>query len=275
VKTSAVVIPIYRLPNTTEEMQSLSVLRECLKFHKRFIVCPKSLEGPTELLKGEKLIRLPDSYFTYPDGYNRMLMSSSFYKAFEHFQYILIYQLDCLVFRDELVEWCAKGYDYVGSPWYENYIYNYQVKSKWWIGNGGFSLRKVSSALNILKKKVRRGDHYPFPPPSLSQPKGLNWFFHNIYRKAKAMLGLWTVEDELMNYGESEDRFWSLDAGKFLEGYQVAPVEEGMLFGFEQYPEKCFQENGGMIPFGCHAWAKHNRGFIVEMGRKAGIFLEN
>jgi hypothetical protein len=273
VKKTAIVIPIYRFPLSLDELQSLSIARGLLAAHHRVIISPQSLEIPTGFLKGEQLIRLPDKFFTYPDGYNRMLMGSTFYGAFEQFEYILIYQLDCLVFRDELNKWCEKGYNYIGSPWYENYIYSYQEKRKWWVGNGGFSLRKVSSALDILKKKIKRGDHYPCPPPSLSQPKGLKWFTYNIYRKAKSMLGLWTVEDELMNYGESEDRFWSLDAGKFLEGYQVAPVEDGMLFGFEQYPEKCFQENGGIIPFGCHAWTKHNRGFIEEMGRKAGMPL--
>lgn len=273
-KKVAVIIPIYRFPLNLEERQSLSMARDLLASHPRIIISPRSLEVPFDFLDGEELIRFPDYFFTYPNGYNRMLMSKFFYEAFEQYQYILIYQLDCLVFRDELGMWCDKGYDYIGSPWYENYIYSYQAKSKWWIGNGGFSLRKVSTALDILSKIIKTSDRCQFPPSSKAQSNRLKRFVWCTYRFVRSLFGRWTVEDELNSYGESEDRFWSLDAGKFLKEYKVAPVKEGMLFGFEQYPEKCFQENGGVIPFGCHAWAKHNRGFIERMLKDAGISLK-
>lgn len=273
-KKCAVVIPIYQFPLTLEDQQSLTMARDLLASHPRIIISPLSLEVPFEFLNGEQVLRFPDACFTYPDGYNRMLMSKFFYKVFEQFQYILIYQLDCLVFRDELSMWCEKGYDYIGSPWYENYIYSYQEKSKWWIGNGGFSLRKVSTALDVLSKKIKTADRYQLLLSSRAQANRHKRIFWCTYRFVKSLFGLWTVEDELNSYGESEDRFWSLDAGKFLKEYKVAPVKEGMLFGFEQYPEKCFQENGGVIPFGCHAWAKHNRGFIESMLKNAGISLK-
>ena len=42
-------------------------------------------------------------------------MKEKFYRAFADYEYILIYQLDCLVFASSLEEWCGKGWDYVGS----------------------------------------------------------------------------------------------------------------------------------------------------------------
>ena len=30
---------------------------------------------------------------------------------------MLIYQLDAYVFKDELLNWANKGYDYIGAPW--------------------------------------------------------------------------------------------------------------------------------------------------------------
>ena len=54
-------------------------------------------------------------------AYNRLMMSEQFYRAFEGYEYILIYQLDCLVFSNALEEWCRKGYDYIGAPWFERW----------------------------------------------------------------------------------------------------------------------------------------------------------
>jgi len=44
------------------------------------------------------------------------MMSPAFYDAFKAFDYILIYQLDAFVFRDELEYFCSLGYDYIGAP---------------------------------------------------------------------------------------------------------------------------------------------------------------
>lgn len=256
---AAVIIPVYRFPLSADEEFSLARARSVLVKHPRIFVAPPDLSFPAGFLQGEKVVRFPRRFFTYPDGYNRLLMTTRFFQAFEDYVHILIYQLDCLVFRDELLEWCEKDFDYVGSPWFENYIYEYQRSQKWWVGNGGFSLRKTSSALRILKMKLPRGTHFPVPPVRFSQTNPASWLFTNIHHRLKQALSLWTVEDELKNYGESEDRFWSLDAGRFSSGFRVAPVNEAMLFSIEQFPETCIGLNGGKIPFGCHAWPKYDR----------------
>ena len=86
-------------------------------------------------------------------------------------EYILIYQLDAFVFKDELKEWCQKGYDYIGAPWIatiENTIWlkyfnivarKFRSKNKnnreqifFKVGNGGFSLRRTSSHYSIVKE---------------------------------------------------------------------------------------------------------------------------
>ena len=262
--TVAVVIPMHRLPLSFEELKSLSVARKSLLSHPRFIISPQSLEVPPQFLKEEQLIRLPDRFFTYPDGYNRMLMSSFFYKAFEEFQYILIYQLDCLVFRDELTEWCDRNYDYVGSPWKDHYSDNPNEFS-WKVGNGGFSLRKVSTALKVLGKRIKRGALYPVPPPSSVKPGFWKWLLQNSINRLKQHLNLWTVEDELMNYRENEDRWWAVDVLQVRHDYKKPSVEEAMRFGFEVEPRRCLQMTGGKLPFGCHAWWKQDRGFWEEV----------
>jgi hypothetical protein len=59
----------------------------------------------------------PKRYFENIEGYNELLLSASFYERFLDTKYILIYQLDAFFFKDELQEWCDRGYDYIGAPW--------------------------------------------------------------------------------------------------------------------------------------------------------------
>ncbi|MEI6321644.1 MAG: DUF5672 family protein [bacterium] len=254
----AVIIPVHRIPLTADEYVSLRVIRNILAAYPRIIVCPESLEIPVEFFAGEEVIRLPDIYFTYPHGYNRLMLSRRFYEQFKKYTYILIYQLDCLVFKDELLEWCRKGYDYIGSPWKDSYP---SGDVTWKVGNGGFSLRKVSTALNILKKRIKRGLYYPMPPADHIVSSFTKWLAENIANRMKQHLNFWTIEDELANYVENEDRFWAIDVMAISSEYKKPSVIEAMHFGFEVELEYCLQMTGGKLPFGCHAWAKHDRSF--------------
>ena len=48
-------------------------------------------------------------------GYNRMMLSEEFYASFPDTEYILICHTDAWIFRDELGDWCRRGYDCVAS----------------------------------------------------------------------------------------------------------------------------------------------------------------
>ena len=76
-------------------------------------------------------------------SYNKMCCNQEFYELFKDYDYILIYQTDCWVFEDKLDYFMKLDYDYYGAPWP---IYNDQV------GNGGFSLRKVSKMIELTSK---------------------------------------------------------------------------------------------------------------------------
>ena len=54
------------------------------------------------------------------------MVSPLFYLNFKKYRYLLIYQLDALVFRDELLEWCSKEIDYIG--FYEKPILKFNLK---------------------------------------------------------------------------------------------------------------------------------------------------
>jgi len=141
----AVVIPIYRKPKPSE-LLSLKIVQTVLSRHSIFIVLPSSLDFHSS---HAKLIRLPDDRLASIKNYACLMVDKSFYNLFADFEYILIYQLDCLVFADRLVEFCSLGLDYIAPLilgrsdgfWPSNDI----------VGVGGFSLRKVSSFLRILE----------------------------------------------------------------------------------------------------------------------------
>jgi hypothetical protein len=63
------------------------------------------------------------------------------------------------------------------------------------------------------------------------------------------------------HYTLNEDKFWSFRAKLFEPLFRIAPVEKALEFSFECFPRYCYELNGRRLPFGCHAWAKHDRSF--------------
>jgi hypothetical protein len=257
----AVVIPLWRTELPPDEQRSLKSVRDVLRDDPRIFVAPQSLEISSNFLRGENVLRFPDHYFTYPHGYNRLLLSRGFFERLSAYQFVLVYQLDCLVLADRLHEWCARGYDYVGAPWHDDHG-RAPGDKVWRVGNGGFSLRKVATALAVLGKRIRRGSLFAVPPVTMPQPAGLAWFVANLRHRLRQHCGLWTVEDELSAcFCDNEDRFWALEAPKIWPDYRKPDVDEALDFAFEREPRVCLERTEGRLPFGCHAWAKHDREF--------------
>ena len=119
-----IVIPVYKDVLDTNEYKSLS---QCLKILYKHPIC---LIGPEDLnysvynevfsKYGVKFdIETFDSnYFKSVAGYNKLMLSRFFYERFSSYKYMLIYQLDAYVFKDELDYWCDKDYDYIGAMEY-------------------------------------------------------------------------------------------------------------------------------------------------------------
>lgn len=96
-------------------------------------------------------------YFKSTATYSQLCISYDFYKAFDEYEYMLIYQLDCYLFKDEIKQWCDKGFDYIGGPiistecGWDTVKKAKNGKEKWHplVGNGGLSLRKIETFLEI------------------------------------------------------------------------------------------------------------------------------
>ena len=265
----AIVTPVVGLPLSAEEEISMRHLRRYLGEFDRYIIGPQKL--PREL-SDFALRRFPVHYFTDRYGYNRLLLTEKFYRAFADYEYILIYQLDCLVFSSNLEEWCRKGWDYVGAPWFKDE--HDPTQGFLSVGNGGLSLRRVESALRVLNSKQliedpkelgrKTGRRSRFLYEGLESAPGLKrmvgvaktllhrYGYHNNVR--------WRVR-ELAESKHHEDYFWAFEAAKMVTNFRIPEPREALDFSFEVAPRYCFNVNGGRLPFGCHAWSKHDREF--------------
>ena len=149
---NVVVIPVYKTTLTKSEQSSLMQALHVLGTHEICLVGPKELDLSVYLLAFEQVGKellyeaFNPGYFRNVSGYNTLLLSRCFYERFSSFDYMLIYQLDAWVFRDELDSWCNKGYDYIGAPWLKLNRELDEENS----GNGGFSLRKIATFIDLF-----------------------------------------------------------------------------------------------------------------------------
>lgn len=257
-----VLIPIYKAnPDLTEKIsfdQCLNVLKD----YSYGIITYAGLDisyytGKLELSNiNYKVYTFEKSFFNGLSSYNRLLLSREFYGVFDEFEYMLIYQLDAYVFKDELKDWCTKGYDYIGAPWFKDFGDSHTKSSLKAVGNGGFSLRKISSflsAFDFMEKHDKRISVFNY------------WNKHLIYRyygySPRFILSRFFGKTNTLKYYLSstinEDAFWSQIIPEAITTFNVAPVNEALKFAFEADPSYLFDLNNNRLPFGCHAWHKN------------------
>ncbi len=241
-----IIIPIYKAMLSPYEEISLKQACHVLNNYPITVVKPKGL-NLCKLSQQYPMLSFEsfeDEYFKGISGYNRLMMSEVFYRRFIGYEYILIYQLDAYIFKDELKKWCDKGYDYIGAPWLVRPVYSFPLlKLASWIkkqycdlfqcpnsqitnfkvGNGGLSLRKVNShlkAVSQLQDTINR----------FLQHSGNHLF--------------------------NEDVFFSIEVNKHGIGFNYPSYQEALQFSFDKYPDLNYRLNNNRLPFGCHSWYK-------------------
>jgi hypothetical protein len=232
-----------------EEQFSLDCALEVFATFNKYLVIPEStVEYPYLKESQTNVLKLPSRHFANVNAYSALLLSADFYENFIDSEYILIYQLDCLVFKNDFSEFLA--FDYVGAPWYQtqNHAANaiirtllfrkplkaIQLIGLWYlrrktdaVGNGGLSLRKVDKFIEIT-----------------SNPR------------IKKILSSW-----LKCPRPHEDIFFSLMVPMFYKDFKIADLLTATKFSFETHPRECYKLNNNTLPLGCHAWEKHDPEF--------------
>ncbi len=243
----AVLIPIYTTSLNPQETISLKQNIKVLKDYTIIFVKPETLDisvGGMSNIYNPALHRtesFDDRYFKSLRGYNKLVLEEEFYSRFAEYGYVLICQTDAYVFRDELLDWCLKGYDYIGAPWppmrkhrlnfFDRMSYRWRIRRfrqnknrfhRTQVGNGGLSLRKTDTFIGITSKYKEHfagllSDDRKFYPEDLM-----------------LLLELEHTEDRLHKPG----------------------FDEALRFAFDENPQWVYNYQNGQLPFGCHAWYK-------------------
>lgn len=244
-KSAAVVIPVYRTDWSANEWKSFRRCLEVLSGYDIYFATFRELDfSHASGIPGNiRYAYFDKSCFSSIRSYNRLVLSEEFYDAFEEYEYILLYQLDAYVFRDELEKWCSAGFDYIGAPWFPHkrkflnmfgklYLnmrlalyFTTRKKGHWKFyqyqtGNGGFSLRKVRK-------------------------------FREITRKYREMFKELTSDDSSLY---PEDILLLFELHGTEDRLKTPPFRTSLKFAFEENPEYAYTLNGDELPFGCHAW---------------------
>ncbi|MDX9893246.1 MAG: DUF5672 family protein [Patescibacteria group bacterium] len=251
-KPVVIAVPYYKNELSPDEQISLNHLEKYLGRYDIFLVAPDGLQINLEKYPTK---RFPAKYFKSTKSYSKLLLLERFYKQFSDYEYLLIYQLDCLVFSDQLLDWCQRGDDYIGAPWFKSQMikrYDYPDAC----GNGGFSLRRIDKAIEVIEKSklpfwkiISQSFQTIAEIPSLN-PKSILKAIKLAWSKSAA----WRT---LLN----EDRYWSFEAQKIVADFKIPDVDTALRFAFEIGPRYCFERNHRQLPFGCHGWMKYDRNF--------------
>jgi hypothetical protein len=256
-----VVILIFAHRPVLEWYEAIS-LEQCFRVldrHPIRLVCPTGLDVSAYRLIAPaiEIDFIPPHWLASRRAYNRLKILPWLYRRYADHEFILTYELDAFVFRDELLDWCEQGWDYIGAPWFECYDRARPDAAPIGVGNSGLSLRRISTMLRVMRswKTIR-------PPIEVFS----QW--RRYYDLSAG--GLWQLFSNLIwrncfhhylnRFGENEDIFWSC-AGARIEGFRLAPHEVARRFSFEANPERLFLECGNKLPFGCHKWMEYQPDF--------------
>lgn len=262
-KEICVVIPIYKGTLNVFEIQSVEQCVKVLSDYTIHFVCPKGLNVDYYKAKFsgiKNFIFFDNDYFEGIKGYNRLMLNPDFYKTFDNFEYMLVYQTDCYVFRDELLDWANKGFDYIGGIWFDDYHGNPILGAKlWYPGNGGFSLRKIDKIIKIITtssyplKSLKRLTEENKTNLALGRKAYWTGMFKIPYKflSAKNSLNYYRT-----NFEENEDVLFMELNLKFRK-LSTPPVEVAMGFSWDRLPSVLYNKLGH-LPFGCHAWYRED-----------------
>ncbi len=262
---SKIVIPVYKSSLSADELQSLrQALRILAKYPFVFVThdnvdvsiyrneCENSNVGFAFEFFNE-------DYFGSVADYSRLLLSREFYKRFSKDEYILIYQLDAFVFRDELEYWICLEFDYIGAPWFTHYGNHENGDKLWKVGNGGVSLRKISSFLSTFDKALPLSS-YPFFVKNIRSKGFLKMLGKTICMLFQLVFTKHSVEYYINNYFDfriNEDCFWVDALSNTSIALKVPDALTAARFCIEQSPSYLYAKTSNNLPFSCHAYKRY------------------
>ncbi len=262
----AVIIPVYKKTlGASEEQSFLQCLRVLGNYPLRMVL-PYGLNTDyyekhlhENSIADFRFDYFDEGFFKNVNAYSRLLLNESFYKRYIEFEYIFIYQLDGYVFKDELKEWCSKGYEYLGAPWFKSYGIHKKGNDLYRVGNGGMSLRKVAAFLSLFDRQM------PFPiyffmVKNIRKRGFIKMSLKTIKLFFVLLLCKITVADFITDYLDeriNEDCFWADGLSDTSLGLHKPELLEAARFCIEKSPAYLYDLIGKELPFVCHAYEKY------------------
>jgi hypothetical protein len=226
----AVLIPIYKRNLLDFEKVNIKISLSNLIGYDTFIVAPNNLDLKVFEIEFDNLRikRFNDSHFSSVNSYSRFMLSNELFEEYNEYSHLLICQTDAIVLKPELHFWLQQPYDYIGAPWPDGYEIIIKtnnipiqegIKCRAFVGNGGLSLRKISSCLKLFEE------------------------FKD-------------VRDEWIKNGHSEDLFFGF-TGFLSTKFNLPNFMVAAHFSHETQPEYMFRLIGNKLPFGAHGFDKY------------------
>jgi hypothetical protein len=249
-----IVIPVHNANPSAFELISYKQCCSVLEKHAIFIIAPEGLDLKRYkgISENPQTIYVPAFWQNSLMNYNKLKLSNFFYSLFQDYEFLLTYELDAFVFRDELYNWCSDKFDYIGAPWFEGY--DKPTDKLIGVGNSGFSLRRISVMKKLLKKFYYK-DPVKYQVGNKVKLKAL---LQSPYYWARNQFG---ENFTIQNAGFVHEDLVLAQMARRFPAFKIASIDEASRFSFEANPSLLYRRNNNQLPMGCHAWWKYDFNF--------------
>ena len=262
---SVVVIPWHPHHVSAEETFSLKSIRRFSEGSEVVIVAPEAEHLPPFIVPDRIEIFPADCFKTF-EANNRLMTSIAFYERFAAYQQMILVHVDVLLLKplSPLLS-TPFPWSYVGAPWI-GVTADGSLRLEG-VGNGGFSVRRIPDFLSVLRSPT-----FPRWPRFTTKKRGMALWTCLLACRSFGLNG--ERISHLMNRRQNiwEDVFWSKVAPCLSENFTVAPVDEALAFGFEMQPKFAHEKNRHRLPYGIHAWWRHDAEFVRSLWKTTSAF---
>ncbi len=238
---NCIVIPVYdEKPTKCDKLSiwSLSNIKDIADWD-IFIICPEYFNYKSVInnnwlplfKQNANILYMDNKYFVSEKAYSDLLRNYvDFWQKFSDYEYMLIFQLDGYCINCTLSDWTSKGYDFIGAPIISENANWMNVPA---IGNGGVSLRKVKTFLDI------------------TNPDGecLKTIKDDIDKFNKARSNIYDFYEDLY-FCELVNKYWDLD---------IARQDDAFDFAWDMNVDVVYEIRKHKLPCFLHAWTKNIR----------------
>jgi len=164
-------------------------------------------------------------------AYSRLMTSLELYQAFSWAEYVLVVQLDAIVFVDEIDVWADRAFDHVGPPWWTRGPNPLKRSPRPAVsGIGGVCLRRTKSCIRVLEHANERRCRVNAPRSRLYRsPK---WKASSLLTSDRS----WVSTRERAQSGAiTEDEFWAMEVPRWFD-WSMPSAVESLNFAFDMYP---------------------------------------